>query len=226
MPGDRLRRRPWSIPRLDGIVPYRGQVSRHQLPVHGRLRWQRLLLSGNRDSAGDSESSLPWAHHHSAREPRIQTDHTSVWILRRMFEKVWERQRLEILYGFVRLLAADCVGRRSNLLFTRWSQPQHRHIGPHTCSGSTPRSAPRGPHVRLALVRPRRQGWLGYISSRCWLHFWPGYFRNLQPLERFDLGFTRSPVGHGRIQLVSWQVKEKSHCCYCFIKKTWSIFGV
>lgn len=51
MPGDGVRRRPRSVPRPDGAVQDRRQVSRHQLPVHGRLRRQRLLLCGDGHAA-------------------------------------------------------------------------------------------------------------------------------------------------------------------------------
>ena len=47
VPRDGMRRRARSIPRLDGIVPDRGEVARHKLPVHGGLRRQRILLRRN-----------------------------------------------------------------------------------------------------------------------------------------------------------------------------------
>lgn len=51
MPSDGVRRRPRSIPRLDGAVQDRREIPRHQLPVHGRLRRQRLLLGGDGHTA-------------------------------------------------------------------------------------------------------------------------------------------------------------------------------
>lgn len=58
MPGDGVWRRPWSVPRPHGAVQDRRQVSRHQLPVHGRLRRQRLLLRGDGHAARHVKGKL------------------------------------------------------------------------------------------------------------------------------------------------------------------------
>ncbi len=42
-----VRRCARSVPRLDGAVPHWRQITGHKLPVHGRLRRQRILLSRN-----------------------------------------------------------------------------------------------------------------------------------------------------------------------------------
>ena len=52
-----------------------------------------------------------------------------------------------------------------------WFESQHWHFGPHSRSGPSSRGAPRGSHVRPSVVRPRRQGRLGYFSSWCRVHF-------------------------------------------------------
>ena len=39
-----------------------------------------------------------------SRKSRVSTNYASVWVLRRVFEKVWKRERVEILHGCVRLL--------------------------------------------------------------------------------------------------------------------------
>ena len=58
VPRDGMRRRARSIPRLDGVVPDRGEVARHKLPVHGGLRRQRILLRRDRNP-----TSIPQGEH-------------------------------------------------------------------------------------------------------------------------------------------------------------------
>lgn len=55
MSGHGVRRRARPVPRPHGAVQDRRQISRHKLPVHGRLRGPRLLLGGNGHSAGSAQ---------------------------------------------------------------------------------------------------------------------------------------------------------------------------
>ena len=59
------------------------KVSRHQLSVHGRLRGPWLLQRGDRDAAGDAEGEVQQQDHHPSWEPREQTDHPGLRVLRR-----------------------------------------------------------------------------------------------------------------------------------------------
>ena len=51
-----LRRHTRSVLRLEGVVQSRRRCSGHQLPLHGRLRRQRVLLSWNIPSATRTQS--------------------------------------------------------------------------------------------------------------------------------------------------------------------------
>lgn len=62
-----------------------------------------------------------------------------------------------------------------------------------------------GSHVWLAVVRPWRPWWLGHLSPWCWLHLWPGHFRNFQPCKRPNFSFKSPPAGHG------------GALCFCFV---------
>lgn len=42
--------------------------------------------------------TLPAAHHNPPREPREQTDHAGVRLLRRVPEEIWQCQRVEVLH--------------------------------------------------------------------------------------------------------------------------------
>lgn len=62
MPRHSMWRCPWPVPRPHGAVQDRREVPRHQLPVHGRLRGQRLLLCGNSHAPGVSQGETWLAH--------------------------------------------------------------------------------------------------------------------------------------------------------------------
>jgi hypothetical protein len=64
-------------------------------------------------------------------------------------------------------------------------------------------SPARGSNVWFAVVWPRWPWRLGYISSRCWVHVWTRYFRDVQSLQRRDSRCSGSPTSNGRLQLVS-----------------------
>jgi hypothetical protein len=116
MPGDRLRRCARSISRPNGAIQNRRQLARHQLSIHGRLRRPRLLLSRDGHSASRAQGQIQGPHHNTARQPRVETDYTGVWVLRRVLEEIRQRQRLEVLYGLIRLFAFDGIGRLSSRL--------------------------------------------------------------------------------------------------------------
>lgn len=59
----------------------RGFAARYRTPV-------LFLFSG----------PLPAAHHNPQREPREQTDHAGVRLLRRVPEEIRQRQRVEVLH--------------------------------------------------------------------------------------------------------------------------------
>lgn len=124
MPGDRLRRCARSISRPNGVIQNRRQLARHQLSIHGRLCRPWLLLSRDGYSASRAQGQVQGSHHDTARQPRVETDYTGVWVLRRVLEEIRQRQRLEILYGLIRLFTFDCIGRLSSinffLLFCSW----------------------------------------------------------------------------------------------------------
>lgn len=58
MSRDRVRRRPRTVPRFDGIVPYRRTLARHQLFIHGRLRRQGILQCWNCNTPRRVESKF------------------------------------------------------------------------------------------------------------------------------------------------------------------------
>ena len=131
MPGNCVWRRARPISWPDGVVPDRGSQPGHELPVYGRLRRSRLLLRRDRDVAGCPEGSLQGANHHPEGQPRVPTDHAGVRVLRRVSQKIRERQRVEVLHGLVRLPTADRTRRRTNLLLARRTESQYRHARSH-----------------------------------------------------------------------------------------------
>ena len=111
-----VRWRARSIPRPHGAVQDWRQLARHQLLVHGRLRGSRLLLGGDCDPARGTQGPLQGPHHHTAWQPRIPTDHTSVRLLWRVPAQVWQRQCVEIFHRSIRLSTTNRLGRFSSLL--------------------------------------------------------------------------------------------------------------
>lgn len=89
MPGHRLRRCPWSIPRPHGIISNRRTIARYKLPVHGRLCGSWVLFRRNSNTFSGAQSTLSRTNHNFARQPRVPPDHPSLWILRWMFAQIW-----------------------------------------------------------------------------------------------------------------------------------------
>lgn len=131
MPGDSVRRRSRPVSRPDGAVSDRRTLARHELLVHGRLRRPRLLLRRDGDAAGRAQGALPRTNHDPARQPRIETDHSSLRLLRRMSAQIRQSERVEVLHRPVRLSAAHRPRRRTNLLLARRPLAVHRHIRPY-----------------------------------------------------------------------------------------------
>lgn len=65
-----------------------------------------------------------------------------------------------------------------------------------------------GSYVWSPLVWSRWSWRLGHFPTRSWLHFWPGYIWDIQPLKWSYVGVTSPSVGYGGLQLVPW-----SQCC-------------
>lgn len=101
--------------------------------------------------------SLSRENNDLAGKPRVAADHASLRFLRWVPSQVCERQRMEIFHWLIRLLAVDGFSRQPNILFARRIVAFHRHVGSHSCVRPSSRSSTRGAHVRLALVRSRRQ---------------------------------------------------------------------
>lgn len=57
--------------------------------------------------------TLSWAHHNPEREPREQTDHTSLRLLWWVPKEIWKCQRVEVLHRPFRLSPPHCLGRLS-----------------------------------------------------------------------------------------------------------------
>ena len=95
------------IARSKWTIPNRRKLARHELSIHGRLRWSRILFRWNGHSTRCAQITISGSSHHSTWKPRVETDHPSLWVLRRVFEEIWECQRLEILYRLVWLFAID-----------------------------------------------------------------------------------------------------------------------
>ena len=73
------------------------------------------------------EGQVARENHNPQREPRKSTNHPSVRLLRRVPQKVRQRECVEILHGSLRLPAPDRLDRQSNLLSAWRSLAQHRH---------------------------------------------------------------------------------------------------
>ncbi len=158
MPGNCLWRRSRSVPWPDGAIPNWWQISRHQLPVHGRLRGPWLLLRRDCHSFGRSEGTrwnvtypvfslfpletviafllvfpgaLQGQDHDPPGQPRVAADHPGLRVLRWMLAQVWQCQRLEVFYWPFRLSPADCPRGLANILPARRPQPIHRHARSH-----------------------------------------------------------------------------------------------
>ena len=147
-------------------LPDRRARARHKLPLHGRLRRPGLPLGGDGDAARRAQSAAPRPGDDPARQPRVEADHAGLRLLRRVPAQVRHRQRLEALHGPLRLPAADRDGRRRHLLPPRGALPDPRHARPRPLPGQGPGGAPRGPHVRPAVVGPGRPVRLGDQPSR------------------------------------------------------------
>lgn len=143
-------------------------------------------------------------NNHPPRQPRVQTDHTGVRVLRRMLAQVRQRQRVEVLHRPVWLPAAHSAGGRTDFLSARRPVSLHRYSGPHPRAGPPAGGSSRGAHVWPTLVRPRRQGRLGHLTARSRLHLRSRHLRDVQPQQRPDAGVPSPPAGHGRVQLVPW----------------------
>lgn len=75
---DDMRGHPRAVPRPHGTVSQWRRSTRHELPVHGRLRGSRISFRGNRESPGGPEGSVSRKDHHPSWKPRKQTDHAGV----------------------------------------------------------------------------------------------------------------------------------------------------
>lgn len=116
MSGDSVRRCSRPISRFNGTVSDRRTLTWHELLIHGRLRWSRLLLGRDSDSPGRSEGPLSRANHHSARKSRIATNYASVWLLWRVSPQIWQSECVEVLHWSVRLSAPHRPRWWSNIL--------------------------------------------------------------------------------------------------------------
>ena len=90
-----MRRHSRTIPRSDGAIQNWRQISGHQLPLYGRLRRSRLLLSGDSDAARRAQGALQGTNNDLAWQPRVKVDHTGLRFLRRVLAQVRERERVE-----------------------------------------------------------------------------------------------------------------------------------
>ena len=52
--------------------------------------------------------SISRTNNHFERKSRITPDHASLWVLRRMLTKIWQRKRMEILYGKITNIQILC----------------------------------------------------------------------------------------------------------------------
>lgn len=66
----------------------------------------------------EDSGSLPWSHQLVERKPREQTNHSSVWVLRRVPSQVWQRERLALLYRNLWSLGTYCRDWRTTLCST------------------------------------------------------------------------------------------------------------
>mmetsp|Transcript_31853 Transcript_31853/g.82464 ORF Transcript_31853/g.82464 Transcript_31853/m.82464 type:complete len:248 (-) Transcript_31853:131-874(-) len=209
VPRDGVRRRARAVPRPAGAVQDRGPLPRHQLPLHGRLRGPRLPQRGDGHPAGRAQGAPQGPHHHPARQPREPADHAGVRLLRRVPAQVWQRQGLAVLHRPLRLPAAHGAGRERGVLPARRAEPHPGDTGPGPQPGPRAGGAPRGPHVRPAVERPRRPLRLGHLAARRRLHLWPGHQRAVQLHQRAQACRARAPARHGGLQLVPRQ--ERRH---------------
>ena len=83
-PSHSMRRHPRSILRPPRTIQNRRRITRHKLPLHGRLRRQRLLLHRKRLNPPLPKSPLPKQNLSLSGQPRISPNHTGLWFLRRM----------------------------------------------------------------------------------------------------------------------------------------------
>lgn len=135
----------------------------YELPFkvcHKDLRFGKYNFFFSIEFAG----SLSRTNNHTKRQSWVASDHASLQFLRRMPTKVWQRQRMEILYWSIRLFTTDCPCWRSNILSAWRSVALHRHVRPYSIAWSTSRSSSRGSHFSLRLFKqPQTMDGFWYI---------------------------------------------------------------
>lgn len=102
-------------------------MSGHQLAIHGRFRGQRLFLGRDFPSDVVSEGEVARPHVSDQRQPRVQTDHPSVRLLRGVSAQVRLHQRLALLHRNLRLVVSSQLDRRQDILRAWWSFANHHH---------------------------------------------------------------------------------------------------
>ena len=73
--GDCLWRYSWSVLWSQRIVQSRRRCSWHKLPVHGRLRWSRILQRRDFPPSARPESSISWQNLPDQRKSRVPTNY-------------------------------------------------------------------------------------------------------------------------------------------------------
>ena len=151
-----MRRHPRPIPRPYGVVRNRRKYPRYELPVHGRLRWQRTSQCWNGDPIDCAESSAQRQDHPLERKSRISADHSGLRFLRWVLQEIWKFYSVAGSNWTFWLSSPD--SRRGKPIFLPPRRPFPFHLNPWQYSGfkASSRGSPWRSNVRSALVWSRR----------------------------------------------------------------------
>lgn len=138
------------------------------------------------------KGSISWQNNSDPRKSRISSDHSSLWLLRRMPTQVRHFNCLALLYRGFWLPIIVCHYRWKgkywllwnkssfafisflilDILCSWWSFAFNSNTGWDSHNWPKTRGSSWRSHVRSSLVWPWRNYWLGHVSSRCWLPLW------------------------------------------------------
>mmetsp|Transcript_16426 Transcript_16426/g.40600 ORF Transcript_16426/g.40600 Transcript_16426/m.40600 type:complete len:206 (-) Transcript_16426:1252-1869(-) len=194
-------RHPRPVLRPPRTLPGRRQLPGDKLPLHGRLRRQRVLLRGDLSAVARAEGPVSRAHVSDPRKPRIAADHPSVRFLRRVFAQVRFRECLAVLHRNFRLPRALRADRGQDFLRARGALAGGVESGRDPRDRPEVRGAPRRSHVRFALERSRGVQRLGPQPAGRGISLRRRRGENLQPGERHSADRAGAPAGDGGLQM-------------------------